>query len=729
MDASTPTTRLAGIVDRITFASEETGYTVVRLVVKGKKEPVTVVGNFPALHPGEVLILDGTWSFHPKYGEQFQAVAHETAAPATQEGIRNYLSSGFIHGIGPEMARRIVDKFGADTLFVIENHPEKLTRVEGIGPKRVEMIGRAWAEQSKIRSLMIFLQSHGVSAAFAVRVYKAYGDEALETITQNPYRMAEDIYGVGFVTADQVAAKLGMEKNSPLRLGAGLLYTLQRLADEGHVCCGRRQLLDEAAKILEVPVSALEPVLLDKAAEKKIVMDASTGSEPVVYLFGLFLCESRIAQYLERLMTSAKSIRQVDVKKALEWVQNRIALPLANQQRLAVEIALEKKVLVITGGPGTGKTTLINAILKIFLQMKAAVFLAAPTGRAAKRMAEACGQEAKTIHRLLEYSPQNHGFQKDEDHPLSCDVLVVDEASMIDITLAYHLLKALPETATLILVGDVNQLPSVGPGCVLKDIIDSGRVPVAKLTEIFRQARQSRIVTNAHLVNRGRMPRIQQPGEKSDFFFIERKSAEKVVDTILELVDKRIPDTFGLDPVSHIQVLTPMNKGMVGSINLNIRLQALFLPGAKSFTIGGRTFKIGDKVMQLRNNYEKEVFNGDMGRIREMNEDTQEVVVLFDGRPVTYDKTEMDELALAYAVSVHKSQGSEFPAVVIPIVTQHYILLQRNLLYTAITRGRQLVVLVGEKKALAMAVANDRIRRRYTLLRQRIEASHFPTHP
>ena len=399
---------------------------------------------------------------HPKYGEQFRAVGYRTAAPASAEGIRNYLSSGFIHGIGPEMARRIVDKFGADTLSIIENHPEKLAKVAGIGPKRVEMIGKAWAQQAKIRSLMMFLQSHGVSAAFAVKVYKAYGDEALAIITQNPYRMAEDIYGVGISHRRQGGGQAGHGKAFPLRLGAGLLHTLQHLAEEGHVCCPRRHMLDQAARILDVPVPDLEPVLLDKAAEKKIIVDSSTGTEPVVYLFGLFLCESRIADFLHRLMVCAKSTRTVDTQKALEWVQSRIALPLAEEQRRAVEIALEQKVLVITGGPGTGKTTLINAILKIFLRMNAAVFLAAPTGRAAKRMAEACGKEAKTIHRLLEYSPQNRCFQKDEEHPLSCDVLVVDEASMIDITLAYHLLKALPESATLILVGDVNQLPSWG---------------------------------------------------------------------------------------------------------------------------------------------------------------------------------------------------------------------------------------------------------------------------
>ena len=625
------------------------------------------------------------------------------------------------------MAKRIVKTFGTETLEVIEQEIEKLAEVEGIGKKRVEMVRKAWADQKEIRQVMLFLQSHGVSSGYATKIFKTYGNEAIEVVQENPYRLATDIFGIGFLTADRIAEKLGFAKDSELRAEAGILYVLHQLADDGHVYYPLEPLLTKCQEILEVDQDVLLRALDTLRANQKIVCEElkengePKGGRQAVYLAKFHLSETNIASRMKTLITAPKSIRPINPDKAIVWVQQQLDITLAAKQVEAVKCALTNKVVVITGGPGTGKTTIINAILKIFAKAGVKFLLAAPTGRAAKRMSEATGHEAKTIHRLLEYSIQKGGFQKDDKTPLKCDLLVVDEASMIDTILMHHLLKAVPLTATFILVGDVNQLPSVGAGAVLQDIIASRAVPVMELNEIFRQARESLIIVNAHKINQGLMPTFNPSGRKlADFYFIEQEDPEKVLGIILELVKERIPSRFGFDPIDDIQVLTPMHKGLVGAGNLNLELQQALNPGPDSLTRGGRNFRLQDKVMQIQNNYEKEVFNGDLGRIVRIDPESQEVIIDFDGRRVPYDYADLDEVVLAYAISIHKSQGSEYPAVVMPILTQHYVLLQRNLIYTAVTRGRKLVVIVGTRKALAMGIKNDKTKRRYTFLEKRL---------
>lgn len=718
---------LQGQIERITYTNEENGYTIAKIKVKGRRDLVTVVGNLMAPTPGEILQMRGEWGNHPKFGEQFRVVQYKSLVPATVAGIEKYLGSGLIKGIGPVMAQRIVKAFGKETLDVIEEEINKLTEVEGIGKKRVEMIRQAWADQKEIRQVMLFLQSHGVSSGYATKIFKTYRYEAIEVVQENPYRLATDIFGIGFLTADRIAEKLGFAKDSELRAEAGILYVLHQLADEGHVYYPLNPLLEKCQEILEVDQEILLRALDTLRAEKKIVIEdlrekgEPTGCHRAVYLAKFHLSETNIAARLKSLINAPKTIRPIDPRKALAWVQKQIDIALAARQVEAVQCALTDKVVVITGGPGTGKTTIINAILKIFARARVKFLLAAPTGRAAKRMSEATGYEAKTFHRLLEYSFQRGGFQKDDKTPLKCDLLVVDEASMIDTILMHHLLKAVPPGATLILVGDVNQLPSVGAGAVLQDIIASRAMPVMELNEIFRQARESLIIINAHKINQGLMPTLKPSGHKlEDFYFIEQEDPEKVLGIILDLVRERIPSRFGFDPIDDIQVLTPMHKGVVGAGNLNTELQQALNPKPDSLTRGGRNFRLHDKVMQIRNNYEKEVFNGDLGRIVRIDPESQEVVIDFDGRQVPYDYADLDEVVLAYAISIHKSQGSEYPAVVIPILTQHYVLLQRNLIYTGITRGGKLVVLVGSWKALTMGIKNDRPKRRYTFLWKRL---------
>jgi exodeoxyribonuclease V alpha subunit len=718
---------LQGQIERITYTNDENGFTIAKVKVYGRRDLVTVVGNLLAPTPGEILKMQGEWATHPKYGEQFRVVHYKSLVPASVYGIEKYLGSGLIKGIGPVMAKRIVKAFGKETLDVIEQEIKKLIEVEGIGKKRVEMIRKAWADQKEIRQVMLFLQSHGVSSGYATKIFKTYGNEAIEVVQENPYRLATDIFGIGFLTADRIAEKLGFAKDSELRAGAGILYVLHQLADEGHVYYPLEPLLTKCQEILEVDQEILLRALETLRAEQKIVLEdleekgESTSGHRAVYLAKFHLSETNIAARLKALINAPKTIRPIDPGKALAWVQNQLDITLAPRQVEAVKCALTNKVVVITGGPGTGKTTIINAILKIFAKARVKFLLAAPTGRAAKRMSEATGYEAKTIHRLLEYSLQKGGFQKDDKTPLKCDLLVVDEASMIDTILMHHFLKAIPPWATLILVGDVNQLPSVGAGAILQDIIASRTMPVMELNEIFRQARESLIIVNAHKINQGLMPTLKPSGHKlADFYFIEQEEPEKILGIILELVKERIPSRFGFDPVDDIQVLTPMHKGMVGAGNLNKELQQALNPGPDSLTRGGKNFRLQDKVMQIQNNYEKEVFNGDLGRIVRIDPESQEVIIDFDGRRVPYDYADLDEVVLAYACSIHKSQGSEYPAVVIPILTQHYVLLQRNLIYTAVTRGRKLVILVGTRKALAMGIKNDKTKKRYTLLRKRL---------
>jgi exodeoxyribonuclease V alpha subunit len=726
-----PLTSLRGRIERITYAGEDTGYTVARVQVPGQRELATVVGHLMAPMPGEELEMRGEWVNHPKYGPQFRVHDYRSAAPSTVVGIRKYLGSGLIRGIGPKIAERIVDEFGPETLDVIEERVEDLTRVEGIGKKRVESIRKAWADQKEIREVMLFLQSHGVSSGYATKIFKHYGRAAIATVQENPYRLAMDIFGIGFLTADRIAEKLGITPDSPLRLAAGAIYTLHQLADEGHVYYPYEPLIERCREILAVDREGIVSALAELSLDRRIAIeDLATDfddlreNQKAVYLAKYHHCEVGVANRLKILLQVPKSVSPADPDGAIDHASAWLDIRLAPAQVEAVRSALTHKVLVITGGPGTGKTTIIHAILKIFAAADVRIQLAAPTGRAAKRMSEATGHEAKTIHRLLEFSPANGAFGKNFDHPLPADLLIIDEASMIDTVLAYHLLQAVSATATLIFVGDVNQLPSVGPGNVLSDIIASNAVAVVTLTEIFRQARQSRIIVNAHRINAGRMPYYDPNTPETDFFFIQKEDPEAVREIIITLVAERIPRRFGLDPVDDIQVITPMHRGAVGAGSLNEALQTALNPeggGTDAIVRGSRRFRAGDKVMQIRNNYDKAVFNGDIGRVLRTDAEAGEMTVRFDGREVIYDATDLDELVLAYAITIHKAQGSEFPAVVIPLLTQHYVLLQRNLIYTAVTRGRRLVVVVGSRKAMAIAVKNDRRQGRFTRLAERLD--------
>jgi len=713
-----------GYLERITYYNEENHFTVARLQETGKRELTTIVGNLAGITPGESLKLTGKWVQDPRFGPQFRVERFETVVPATVNGIRKYLGSGLIRGIGPVMAKRIVNVFGLQTLDVIDRSPGRLTEVDGIGPKRVELITRAWADQKEIRGIMIFLQDHGISAAYAAKIYRQYGNASVEIVRTNPYRLAADVHGIGFITADRIARQVGIDPNSITRAEEGTLYVLNESTSEGHVYLPYETLVGRAAEMLEVSRDLVVEAVERLAADRRVVRE-----DEAVYLTPFYVAETKLAERLNALRDAheppdplTRVPRRVDTAQAIPWVEKRLGLRLAEKQAEAVSLAVSNKILVITGGPGTGKTTIIRAIISIFQALGARVLLAAPTGRAAKRMQEASGHEARTIHRLLEFSPGKGGFQRNQDFPLDADAVIVDEASMIDTLLMNSLVRAVPLSAVLILVGDTNQLPPVGPGNVLRDIIDSGRFGVVTLTEIFRQSRESRIVVNAHRINRGEFPDLSPPdsGRPSDFYFIQEEDPETAVQTILKLCKVRIPRRFGYHPIRDIQVLTPMYRGLVGAANLNAELQNLLNPGKDGVVRGHRMFRTGDKVMQVVNNYQKEVFNGDIGRITAVHLEQQQLKVDFDGRAVSYEFSELDELVLAYAVSVHKAQGSEYPVVIMPVMTQHYVLLQRNLVYTGVTRGRNLVVLVGTKKALAIAIRNDEPRRRYTRLRERL---------
>lgn len=721
---------LEGQIEGITFSSEDTGFTVAKMRVAGYTDPVTVVGNVPAPRPGELLKMQGFWVDHPKFGRQFKVTSHKPVVPATPEGIRKYLGSGLIKGIGPVTAERIVKHFGEKTLEVIEHRAEELGQVEGLGPKRVKMIREAWREQKGIRELMIFLQDHDVSPVHAAKIFRHYGWEAVRVVSQNPYRLATDIHGIGFLTADRIAQKMGFEKSAPARAEAGILHVLRQLSEEGHVYFPYELLIEKCKEILDVDREVITRAIGSIVLEGRLVIEDLTQDfrafEPnhkAVYLKAFHVAETGIADLMRRLISSQKSLGRIDADSALVSVGRNLAFRLAPKQVQALRAAASEKVLVITGGPGTGKTTLINLLIRIFRERAGRILLAAPTGRAAKRMSEATGFPSRTLHRLLEYSPQKGGFMRNRDHPLETDVLVVDETSMVDTVLMYHLLKALPAEATLILVGDVYQLPSVGAGNVLKDLISSAVIPVVELKDIFRQAAESRITVNAHRINAGLLPEWKRErGPLEDFYFIEQDDPEQALRIILELVCERIPKRFRFDRVEDIQVLSPMHKGVVGTENLNVKLQEALNPSGEEMVRGERRFRVLDKVMQVRNNYDKEVFNGDIGRITSIDREEQVVTVTFDGIPVPYESSELDEIIHAYAISVHKSQGSEYRAVIVPILSQHHLLLQRNLIYTAVTRARELVVMVGSKKALATGVKNDRTMRRYTHLAQRIRS-------
>jgi exodeoxyribonuclease V alpha subunit len=723
-------THFCGQIERITYTNEETGFTIAKVSVPGRPDLVTVVGNLIAPTPGEMLEMRGEWTTHRKFGKQFKVTQFKTKIPATVAGIRKYLGSGLIKGLGPVMAGRIVDKFGKRTLDIIETEIDRLAEIDGIGQKRIAMIARAWEDQKEIRDVMLFLQSHGIGSGYATKIFKVYGNRSVAVVKENPYRLATEIFGIGFMTADGIAKSLGLRNDSMLRIEAGILFALGQFSNEGHVYYPYELLIDKCRDFLEVDREKVVAALGNLSVSQKITIEDLNQdinnfrkNNKAVYLARFYVCETSIAQRLKTLIHAPKSIRPINSAKAIQWVQDRLSIDLATNQIQAIQGVLDNKALVITGGPGTGKTTIINAVLKIFSKAKVKVMLAAPTGRAAKRMAETCHHDAKTIHRLLEYSLHKGGFQRNENKPLECDVLIVDEASMIDTILMHHLVKALPSMTTFVLVGDVNQLPSVGAGNVLNDIIDSGFVPLAILDKIFRQARTSRIVVNAHNINDGKMPALDRAeafDPSNDFYFIEQDNPERALEIIIELTTERIPQRFKFHPVDDIQVLTPMHKGVVGASNLNGQLQAVLNPKKEAIIRGDHTYRIGDKVMQIRNNYDKEVFNGDIGRITEIHADNREILISFDSRSVAYEFADLDELVLAYAISVHKSQGSEYPVVIFPILTQHYVLLQRNLIYTAITRGRELVVVVGSRKAMTIGVNNNKIQQRFTRLQSRL---------
>jgi exodeoxyribonuclease V alpha subunit len=707
---------LAGLVERVTYHNPENGFCVLRAKVRGHRDVVTVVGHAATIAAGEWITASGEWVNDRIHGQQFKARFLRTSAPTSADGIEKYLSSGMIRGVGPVYAKKLVRAFGEKVFEVIEATPDRLREVDGIGPVRAASILAAWAEQKAVREIMVFLHSHGVGTARAVRIFKTYGADAIQVMTENPYRLARDIRGIGFKTADAIAMKLGIEKTAMIRVRAGISYALTEAMDEGHCGLPTDELVPLAEKLLEVPQELIRTALDLELQEGTVVADR-VGETPCVFLAGSHRAERTIAERLTRLANGTLPWSWIDPEKALPWVEQRIALALAESQVAAIRIALISKVLVMTGGPGVGKTTIIKAVLRILAAKGTNLLLCAPTGRAAKRMTEATGFEAKTIHRLLEVDPKGGGFKRGDDNPLDCDLLVVDETSMVDVMLMQALMKAIPDKAALLIVGDIDQLPSVGPGQVLADIISSGAVPVVRLTEVFRQAAQSRIITSAHRINRGSIPDLGPPGTDSDFYFVQADDPETAVGRIIELVKTRIPKRFGLDPIRDIQVLCPMNRGGVGARSLNIELQAALNPaGDIKVERFGWTFAPGDKVMQIENDYDKEVYNGDIGYIENVDPNAGEIVASFDGRSVPYGFGELDMLVPAYAATIHKSQGSEYPAVIIPILTQHYPMLQRNLLYTGVTRGKRLVVLVGQKKAVAIAVRNVSGRRRWSKL-------------
>jgi exodeoxyribonuclease V alpha subunit len=696
----------------------------LRVHPRGHRDLVTVVGHAATIAAGEWITASGEWVNDRVHGQQFKARFLRMSPPDTVTGIEKYLGTGMVRGIGPVYAKKLVRTFGDKVFDVIEAQPERLREVDGIGPVRAGRIAAAWAEQKVVREIMVFLHSHGVGTARAVRIYKTYGADAVQVMSQNPYRLARDIRGIGFKTADAIAMKLGIEKSAMIRIRAGISYALTEAMNEGHCGLPTDELAPLAERLLEIPVELVRTALSLELTEGNVVGD-TIGATPCIFLPGLHRAEHAIGERLIRLLRGPLPWPWIDPDKALRWVEARVGFAFAESQRTAVKLAVASKVLVITGGPGVGKTTIVKAILRILAAKGVRLLMCAPTGRAAKRMSEATGFEAKTVHRLLEVDPKRGGgFKRGDDNPLECDLLIVDEASMVDVMLLQALLRAIPNRAALVIVGDVDQLPSVGPGQVLSDIISSAAIPVIRLTEVFRQAAQSRIIINAHRINQGGIPDLAPPGTDSDFYFVAVEQPEAAVQRIIELVKTRIPRRFGLNPIRDIQVLCPMNRGGVGARSLNIELQAALNPaGDRKIERFGWTFAPGDKVMQIENDYDKDVYNGDIGFIDAVDTDAGELTVSFDGHSVTYGLGELDALIPAYAASIHKSQGSEYPVVVIPIVTQHYPMLQRNLLYTGVTRGKKLVVLVGQKKAVAIAVRNVSGRRRWSKLSEWLASS------
>ncbi|MBW4464043.1 MAG: ATP-dependent RecD-like DNA helicase [Pegethrix bostrychoides GSE-TBD4-15B] len=731
MNGQPATEQLKGIVERITFYSAESGYSIARFKVPGERDLLTIVGSFANLQAGQTLELAGIWRDHPKYGAQFQVTQYRETKPATITGIEKYLGSGLIKGVGPVTAKRIVAHFGLDTLEVIESQIERLNEVPGIAKKRVKLIQLAWVEQKAIKEVMLFLQGHGVSTTYAVKIYKKYGDESIAVVTQNPYRLATDVYGIGFVTADAIARNLGIEPTSEYRYRSGLLHVLNHAAEEGHCFLPQAELVENTVKRLALPGHVIEPkdveeLTVTMAIDEELIMQGGSGE-----LAGQFLCYSppfyRAEQAVaERLRVLLSRKLPTDIERVQRWLERFAQATnstLSEQQRQAVELAASSRVLILTGGPGTGKTTTTKTIVALWKAMGKTIALASPTGRAAQRLSEVTGQEAKTIHRLLEFDPKHMKFKRDQDSPIEADAVVVDEASMLDLFLANSLLKAVSPESQLLLVGDTDQLPSVGAGAVLKDMIDSGSIPVMRLSQVFRQAQASQIVTNAHRINQGEFPQLEPVSDapKSDCLWLKATEPEDGVQYISDIVEQLLPG-LGYD-LAQVQVLCPMTRGDVGTRNLNRVLQALVNPAAAAkpeLMRGGMTLRVGDRVIQQVNDYNREVFNGDMGIIQGMDLEEQEVTVQYGKRQVSYDYADLNEIGLAYAVTIHKSQGSEYPVVVMPLFMQHYMMLSRNLLYTGLTRARKLAVLVGAPKAIGMAVKRVDAMQRYTMLGQRI---------
>ena len=713
---------LAGLVERVTYHNPDSGFCVLRVKIRGRRDLDTVVGHAATIAAGEFVHATGEWVNDREHGLQFRADFLRTAAPTTREGIEKYLASGMIKGVGPVYAHKLLEAFGERVFEVIENEPTRLREVEGIGPVRARRIVSGWANQRAVREIMIFLHSHGVGTTRAVRIFKTYGPDAIRIISENPYRLARDIRGIGFLSADAIASRLGIEKTALIRARAGISYALAEATDEGHCGLPLDVLVPTAEKLLDIPQARIAEALTLELAGGDVIED-TVGDQRCIFLASLHRAEQTIAAALRAASAGRVPWPQIDADKALPWVESKTGLTLAPSQKSALRLALASKAIVITGGPGVGKTTLLNALLLILRAKGTRLALCAPTGRAAKRLSETTGLEAKTIHRLLEVDPLRGTFRRDERHPLDCDLLIVDETSMVDVPLMSSLMRAVPPRAAVALVGDFDQLPSVGPGQVLADVIASGALPVVRLTEVFRQAAESHIVTNAHRINQGLMPESPGEGEASDFYFVKAETPEEGVARVLQIVKERIPRRFGLDPVRDVQVLCPMNRGALGAQSLNVELQKVLNPVREpKVERFGWTYCVGDKVMQVANDYDKEVYNGDLGVVTRVDPSEGELDVDFDGRAVLYDFGELDEIALAYAVTIHKSQGSEYPAVVIPLSTQHYPMLERHLVYTGVTRGKKLVVLVGQPKALAIAVKGTQTRRRWSKLREWLTA-------
>ncbi len=765
---------LSGILERIVYENPENGYTVGRFSARGHPELITIVGNLASVNAGESLLLSGEWANNPKYGLQFQIDRYETIQPANVLGIRKYLSSGMIKGIGPKMATRIVSKFGMDTIDVIEQTPEKLAGVPGIGKKRVKMIQQAWEEQREIKNIMLFLQSHNVSTSHATKIYKTYQSEAIPIVTSNPYRLADDIYGIGFVTADTIAQKLGIDKSNPHRIQAGIKYVLSQKADEGHVFQHPEQLIEACGDILEQEQRTITLGILALTQKEEVVLSSEDGQVEIiaedgninsgtnqtktdidniyieicdeaeedtdenapdhilkthvnsaVYLAPFYYAEMGVVNQFQRLLSSGKRYpSNLDISKSLTQLEAEMDIQFASQQKDAILAALTERALILTGGPGTGKTTTTIGMIRLFEADGRRIVLAAPTGRAAKRLSETTDREAKTIHRLLEFSPHENGFKRNRENPLDTDVVIIDEMSMVDIVLMNRLMQAIPLHATVILIGDTDQLPSVGAGNVLKGLIDSKQISVVTLTEIFRQAQQSMIVTNAHLINTGERPNLSGPKDRN-FFFMEEEDPEEIVQLVTSLISDRLPRYYNFHPIDDIQLLCPMRRGILGSENFNIRLQDVLNPHSEQAIRGWHTFRISDKVMQIRNNYDYDVYNGDIGRIVGIDQVEKLLNIRFSDKQVAYDMADLNELVLAYATTIHKAQGSEYPVVVMPLHTQHHIMLQRNLLYTGITRAKEMVVIVGTKQALNICIHNNQVMERNSYLAERLQNATY----